>query len=240
MQHTEKQHTGFDMSNGMKGENVKGMGKKVMLVDDHPIVREAIAQLIEQDSSIKVCGWASNAAQAMSLLEKSKPDLAVVDISLEGTNGIELIKCMLSTSPDLPVLALSMHDENLYAERVFRAGGKGYIMKQAEPEDVMTAIRTVLQGKLYFSASIQTRMWERMRTGAVQPQKSPVEGLTDRELEVFQLIGRGTKTSSIAEALRISIKTVETYRSNIKEKLGLSNGTELVRHAVEWVKENET
>jgi DNA-binding NarL/FixJ family response regulator len=219
-------------------EIMKGVRKKVMLVDDHPIVREAIAQLIEQDTTLQVCGWAANASQAMSLLEKAKPDLAVVDISLEGTNGIELIKCMLSTSPNLPILALSMHDENMYAERVFRAGGKGYIMKQAEPEEVMTAIRTVMQGKLYFSSSIQTRIWERMRSGVSQPQKSPVESLTDRELEVFQLIGRGTKTSAIAEALKISIKTVETYRSNIKEKLGLSNGTELVKHAVEWVKEN--
>jgi DNA-binding NarL/FixJ family response regulator len=226
------------MSKGAMGEMTKGVRKKVMLVDDHPIVREAIAQLIEQDTTIQVCGWAANAPQAMSLLEKAKPDLAVVDISLEGTNGIELIKCMLSTSPSLPILALSMHDENMYAERVFRAGGKGYIMKQAEPEEVMTAIRTVLQGKLYFSSTIQARIWERMRSGASQPEKSPVETLTDRELEVFQLIGQGTKTSAIAEALKISIKTVETYRSNIKEKLGLGSGTELMKHAVEWVKEN--
>src|ERR1043165_4231966 len=148
MEETHKYDSG-DLNGPVLGERMKVARKKVMLVDDHPIVREAIAQLIEQDPTVQVCGWASNAAQAMSLLEKSKPDLVVVDISLEGTNGIELIKCMLSTSPSLPILALSMHDENMYAERVFRAGGKGYIMKQAEPEEVMTAIRTVLQGKLY-------------------------------------------------------------------------------------------
>lgn len=210
----------------------------ILLVDDHPILREGFTQLINHEADLHVCGQADNATQALAALEAAKPDLAIVDVSLEGTDGIELIKHIKARFPDVRVLALSMYDERVYAERAFRAGASGYVMKQAPTDHVMEAIRRVLKGKQYFSEEIEIYMLEKLRSGSVQEAESEVGRLTDREMEVFVLIGQGLKTREIAEKLHVSVKTVDSYRAHLKEKLGLKSGVELMRRAVEWVHKN--
>ena len=208
---------------------------KIFIVDDHPIVRKGLTQLINQENDLVVCGEAESAHGALEVLKKIKPDLAIVDISLQGVDGIELIKTMKIRYNGLPVLVVSMHDESIFAERALRAGARGYIMKQEAIERMMEAIRRVLKGDLYISERVSENIVKRFIDGKTEISSSSVEALSDRELEVFQLIGQGHGTSQIAQELHLSIKTVESYRANIKEKLKLKNAAELMKHAVHWV-----
>jgi len=208
---------------------------KVFLCDDHPLVREWLTQLIQRESDLTVCGEAEDVQEAVTKIEACKPDIVIADISLKTTHGLELVKDLQSRMPSLPVLVLSMHDESLYAERVLRAGAKGYITKQEATKKILFAIRQVLSGQIYVSEKMATRMLHKLVLGRNQEQTSPVERLTDRELEVFQLIGRGQGTRKIAEELHLGIKTVESYRARIKEKLKLEDGTQLLQQAIQWV-----
>jgi DNA-binding NarL/FixJ family response regulator len=208
---------------------------KVFLVDDHPLVREWLTQLIEREEDLVVCGEAEDAPEALQKIEQTRPDIVVADISLKHTHGLELVKDLQARLPALPVLILSMHDESLYAERVLRAGAKGYITKQEATKRILQAVRQVLGGQIYISEKMASRMVHKMVLGRADNQKSPIERLTDRELEVFQLIGRGQATRRIAAELHLGIKTVESYRARIKEKLNLEDGTQLLQHAIQWV-----
>jgi len=209
--------------------------RTVLIVDDHPIVRQGLAQLIEQERDLHVCGQAEDAHEAMQAIRTLKPDMVIVDISLKDTSGMELIKDLKVRHADLPILTLSMHDESMYAERSLRAGARGYIMKQEATEKVITAIRRVLAGEVYVSDTVATRMVSRLAAGAGAASASPLESLSDRELEVFRLIGEGNGTRQVAEKLHLSVKTIETYRAHIKEKLGFKDANELFRAAIEWV-----
>jgi DNA-binding NarL/FixJ family response regulator len=207
----------------------------VFLVDDHPLVREWLTQFIEREGDLTVCGEAEDTADALKGIEASKPAVVIADLSLKTTHGLELIKDLQARFPALPVLILSMHDESLYAERVLRAGAKGYITKQEATKKILLALRRVMGGQIYISEKMAARMVHKMVMGRPDSQKSPIERLTDRELEVFQLIGRGQGTRRIAAELHLGIKTVESYRARIKEKLKLEDGTQLLQHAIQWV-----
>lgn len=209
--------------------------KRVFLVDDHPMVREHLALLINQQPDLQVCGEASDAAQAIDGIEKTQPDIAIIDLSLKSSNGLELIKDIKARGWGTPVLVLSMHDEGLYAERVLRAGGFGYINKQESSGEILQAIRKVIDRQIHVSGDLAAMMLKRMMGGG-KIEASPVESLTDRELEIFQMIGRGHGTRSISEALGLSVKTVESYRARIKEKLQLEDGVQLLQRSVLWVK----
>jgi len=212
-----------------------GDKSKILIVDDHPIVRQGLAELVNHENDLAVCGQAEDAHQAMKAIKELRPDMAVVDISLRETSGIELIKDINVQYPDLPVLALSMHDESLYAERALRAGAKGYIMKAEATEKVITAIREILNGEIYVSDKMATKMVRQLVGSKTKISTTPVERLSDRELEVFNLIGKGYGTRQISERLHLSIKTIETYRAHIKEKLSLANAAELLQYAIQWV-----
>lgn len=209
---------------------------RILLVDDHPVLRLGIAELINSEGSLEVCGEATNLADAYQAVAKLKPDLVIADISLEGNSGIELMKELAYRWSDLPVLAYSMHDEQVYAERALRAGARGYLMKQHAPEMLLEAISQILNGRIYLSKPMSDRLLGKF-VGSRQPgatSESPIDRLSDRELEVLQLLGKGMTTSQIAESLCLSTKTVETYREHLKQKLSLNSGPELVRYAVEW------
>ncbi len=206
--------------------------RRVFIVDDHPLVREWLTSLINQQPDLNVCGEAAAAAEAMQAVAVSKPEVAIVDISLKDSSGIELIKDLKHSYPGLVVLVLSMHEESHYAERALRAGAKGYIMKRETTKRVVEAIRTVLAGKFYLSEAMEQLITTQFVEGKTLPALSPVEQLSDRELAVFDLLGQGLGTRRIAETLRISIKTVQAYCARIKEKLNLSSATELVREAI--------
>ncbi len=207
---------------------------KVFLVDDHPVVREGMTLLINRESDLAVCGEAEDAHSAAQAVATAKPDVMVVDISLNGPDGLDLLKDIRLRHPDLPVLILSMHDECIYAERALRAGAQGYIMKQEATEKVLVALRRILSGEIYVSERIANRMLQRYIGSSGTGQPSSVADLTDRELEVFRLIGEGHSTRQIAEELHISVKTVESYQAHIKEKLSLRSARELVQHAIQW------
>jgi DNA-binding NarL/FixJ family response regulator len=207
---------------------------KVLLVDDHPLVREWLATLINQQSDLQVSGEADSAPKALQLIARINPEIAIVDISMEGGSGIELIKNIKASHPDVMVIVLSMHDEALYAERALRAGARGYIMKREATKGVLQAIRCVLGGKLYLSDKMAMTMAEKFVDGRPETTGSVVESLSDRELEVFQLLGRGYGTRQIAEQLHVSFKTVQAFCARIKEKLNLASATELLREAVRW------
>lgn len=211
---------------------------RILIVDDHPIVRRGLAQLIGDEADLEVCGEAGDVPEALRLVNDTQPDLVLIDISLRDGNGIELIKQLKSRDDGLRMLVSSMHDESLFAERCLRAGAKGYISKEEAAEKVVGAIRTVLQGKIYLSAYLADNLLHRMIGGEDSLEHSPIDSLSDRELEVFGLIGQGLTTRKIAEKLHLSPKTVETYRENIKSKLNLKNAAELNRHAVQWALEN--
>ena len=208
---------------------------RILIVDDHPIVRQGLAELINHEEDFAVCGQAEDYHEALRAIGQLNPDMAVVDISLKETSGLELIKDIHSQHPDLPVLALSMHDETLYAERALRAGAMGYIMKQEATENVIAAIRRVLGGELYVSERMASRMVRKLVTGQTVTNASPVDSLSDRELEVFRLIGKGHGTRQISERLCLSVKTIETYRAHIKDKLNLADAAELLQYAIQWV-----
>ena len=208
---------------------------RIFLVEDHPVTREGFAQLIDYQADLHVCGQAGTAAKALVGIDVLHPDLVIVDLSLAESSGLELIKDLKLRHPSLPALVLSTHDESLYAERALRAGARGYVMKQAPTAEVMNAIRVVLAGELYLSEAMRTKMVHKQLHGQRPSRTRGIESLTDRELEVFDLIGRGHPTASVAARLHLSVSTVETHRAHIKEKLRLAHATELVRHAVEWV-----
>jgi DNA-binding NarL/FixJ family response regulator len=206
---------------------------RVFIVDDHPIVRQGLAQLLEHEERLTVCGEAPSAKAALESIEESRPDIAIVDIMLKDMNGIELIKKLKGQWSDLPVLVMSMHDESLYAERALRAGARGYIMKEEATDKMLTAIRKVLQGDVYLSDDMVSRILHRIADG--KKEGSLLDRLSDRELEVFHLIGDGLGTRQIAERMNVSVKTIESYRAHIKDKLKLTTSTEVVRQAVQWV-----
>ena len=208
--------------------------RKVFLVDDHPLVREWLTNLINQQSDLVVCGETESAPRALQAIAEALPEVAIVDISLKDSSGIELIKNLKEAQPNVAVLVLSMHDESLYAERALRAGAKGYVMKRETTKKVIDGIRQVLEGKLFVSDAVKEAMAVRLVEGKPHEARSPVEQLSDRELEVFEMLGRGLGTRQIAEALRVSIKTVQVYCARTKEKLNVANATELLREAIRW------
>ena len=205
--------------------------RRVLVVDDHEIVRLGIRQLVSTESDLIVCGEAATAEEALTLSRAALPDLAIVDLCLDTTPGLELVRQLHEASPELPVLVLSMHDEALFAERAIRAGARGYIMKKGAIVGLVHAIREILSGRMYASESVSQGLLRGLGDIGAS-QRDPLAGLTDRELEVFEMIGRGISTTTIAGNLGLSIKTVETYRSNIKQKLNLRDATELIRVAV--------
>lgn len=210
--------------------------RKVLIVDDHPILRKGLTLLINQEPDLVVCAEAEHAQMALEIIDNIMPDMAIVDISLPGLDGIELIKMLRLRHKDLPVLVVSMHDEALYAERSLRAGARGYIMKQEALEKVLVAVRKVLDGEIFVSERVTTKMLEKfVSTEGVRKTASPIDLLSNRELTVLRLIGQGHKTRQIAEKLHLSIKTVESYRAHIKDKLKLADGTDLLKYAIQWV-----
>lgn len=209
---------------------------RIFLVDDHPVTREGLVRLINIEPDLEVCGQAGTAARAVPEIERLKPDLAIIDVSLTtGPSGLELIKDLAARCARLPMLALSTHDEALYAERALRAGAKGYVMKQEPTDCVMQAMRKILDGGIYLSKAMNDRLLHKMIRPASSPTASDIEQLSDRELEVYRLLGQGRGTRAIARELHLSVSTVETHRAHLKEKLRLRSAPELVRHAVEWV-----
>lgn len=230
--------------NSKKGET-KGCatsaqnGKKILLVDDHPLVREGIAALIRAAPDLRISAEVGTAAEALQAIEEEMPDLVLLDISLPGTSGVELLKDMHVRYPKLLVLVLSMHEESVYAERALRAGANGYIMKQEPGAKVIEAVRSVLRGELYVSPSLAARMVKLFVANKQgKDSRTSVERLSDRELQVYSYIGGGLSTQEVASKLSLSVKTIQTYREHIKRKLGLRNATDLVHHATHWV-ENE-
>jgi len=213
--------------------------KRVLIVDDHPMMRTGLAQLIDNEPDLKVCAEADNAGQALDVIARQSFDLILLDISLPDKNGLELIKDVLTLKSGLPILVVSMHDELLYAERVLRAGGRGYIMKQEGGKKFLQAIRQVLSGQVYVSEKMSAQILENVSGRHNEASASPIERLTDREFEVFQLIGQGNSTRDIAQQLRLSVKTVEVHRANIKKKLKLKTATDLVSHAIRWVESGQ-
>ncbi len=213
---------------------------RVLLVDDHPIVRGGLAQLIQLEGNLTVCGEAADAAQALDAVMTLHPDLAVIDLSLQKSSGLDLIKELQVQAPDLPLLVLSMHDETLFAERVLRAGARGYIMKHEAREKVIAAIQKVLRGELYFSEHMTTALLQTLAKGTANAEDTPLARLTDRELEVFHFISQGYSMRQIAEALNRSVKTVEAHRKHIIEKLSLDSAAQLTRYALRWAQLQET
>ncbi len=216
------------------GDNaaMHGNGRKgIFLIDDHAILRDGLRRLLEAESDLIVCGESECGRKAGARIKATRPDLVIVDISLPGMNGIELIKRLRDQFPDLPLLVLSMHDENLYAERALRAGAKGYVMKQAPTEQLLAAVRQVLNSGIHVSEALSSHFLHSFVSAKTAPRHS-LEVLSDRELEVIQHLGRGLSTGEVARELGISAKTVETHRGNIRQKLHLRTGAELVRFAL--------
>ncbi len=209
--------------------------KRILIIDDHPLMRKGLAQTLQSEPDLTVCGQAADAEEALGILEKIEPDLAIVDVSLPGMSGLELIKHLQALRPHMGILVVSRHDESLYAERAIRAGARGYVMKLEGGDVIVKAVRHVIGGGIYVSDEIKERLLMGMVTGRKELNQSPLEVLSDRELEVFGLTGRGLGTREIAERLHLSVKTVESYRARIKNKLNLATAAELMQHAVQWV-----
>jgi DNA-binding NarL/FixJ family response regulator len=209
--------------------------KRIVIVDDHPLFRKGLEQLIDSDGAFAVCGEANNASEAMDVIRKLNPDLAIVDLSLPGANGIELIKNIRAEFSKLPVLVLSMHDESLYAVRALRAGADGYVMKHEAMANVVQAIREVFNGRPYLSPAMAAQVITKFAHGQAEGQTDPTEKLSDRELEILELIGKGNEVRQIAKLLHLSPKTVETHRAHIKDKLDLKNSREVARFALQWL-----
>ncbi len=214
--------------------------KRVFIVDDHPMMRQGLAQLIGDEVDLEICGEAGDAGAALDAVGKLKPDLVLADITLPDKNGIELIKDLQAVQPGLAIIVISMHDESLYAERVLRAGARGYIMKQEGGKKMMQAIREVLNGRISVSEKISARILEIFSGKRTEADRSPIERLTDREFEVFQQLGSGKSTRDIAQQLHVSVKTVEVHRTNIKEKLGLKTAAELISYSARWAQTEDT
>lgn len=209
--------------------------RRIIIVDDHPLFRHGIAKLISGEPDFVLVAEAAAAPQALDAIRKQKPDLVVLDISLKGPNGIELMKMIKAEDPKLPVLILSMHDELLYAERALRAGARGYVMKQEAMERVMTAMREVLRGEIYLSQGMSRRVIHEHIQGSGERGTLPIDRLSDREMEVLQLIGQGRGVREIAQELNLSVKTIESHREHIKQKFNFTSAREVARYAVQWV-----
>ena len=209
--------------------------KTVLIIDDHIVVRQGLHHLIDREEDLVVCGEAGDAVEGLDSIRRLNPDIVIADIPLPGMNGVEFIKNARACRPDLPIVVFSMHEESLYAERTLRAGARGYVMKKADCGEIITALRKVLEGGIHTSGEMEEKLLRRT-LGNRQPKSgSPVSRLSDRELEVFEMIGHGRTSHEIAEALSLSVKTVDTHRQHIREKLGLRTTTELVQHAVHHV-----
>lgn len=221
-----------------KSETKTANGYKVLLVEDHPMFREHLGQLIDRDLGMSICGEADNIRDAMRLIHETRPDIAIVDITLHGSSGLELLKDIKAQGLDINVLVLSMHDEELYAERALRAGAKGYITKNEASTEVIQAIRCVMKGDVYASRQMTAKLLERMTQKRSNSELAGMETLADRELEVFQMLGRGKSTREIALTLNLGESTVETYRARIKEKLQLRSAAELYLRAGQWVRDH--
>lgn len=211
-------------------ENVK----KILLIDDHPVVRQGLRQLLEQEPDIVVCGEAEDSKTALQLINKLNPDVIIVDLSLNGENGLTLIKRVKTDYPELPCLVLSMHDEVMYAERALRVGATGYIMKHEKPEKVISAIRKILKNEIYLSETMASSIVHKLIKSGKNSSGTVIDNLSNRELEVFQLVGQGKTTRQISEQLHVSVKTTESHRARIKEKMGFKNAAELVQFAIKW------
>jgi len=216
------------------------MPTKVFIVDDHPLVRQGLSQIIGGQQDLEVCGEAEDSSSAMRGVENTHPDVLIVDISLQGNNGLELIKNIKALHEKLPILVFSMHDETIYAQRALRAGAKAYVMKKEPSEKVVEAISKIIKGEIYVSPKVADQVLHQIVSGPSNTTASPVDRLTDRELEVVQLIGRGLSTREIADSLSLSVKTIESHRAHVKEKLNLRNATELVQFSVQWVDQQDS
>lgn len=214
--------------------------KRVVIVDDHPPMRHGLAQLINQEPDLKTCGEAGNIPEALKMVEDLKPDIIIVDMGLKDASGLDLLKDLKRGFPNLPALVLSMQNESLYAERALRAGARGYIMKEETTENVVNALRQVLSGEVYLSDKMSKRILNQVADGNSGNGKSSVENLSDRELEVFQLIGQGYQSRQVAQKLHLSVKTIESYREHIKIKLNLENATQLVQTAIQWMQSHKS
>ncbi len=216
-------------------QHSKANKKKILVVDDHPLIREGLTDLINKEKDILVCGCAKDIPQAMRAIKKLEPDIVTVDISLESESGLDLINDIKVCFPDLPILVLSMHQESFYAELAIKAGAKGYITKGEGTKKVIAALREILDGKLYLSEKIKEKLLHRLiGSGKLNTHSLPIDCLTNREMEVFALLGQGKSTCQMAEQLHLSMKTVETYRSRIKEKLNIASNPKLLRYAFQW------
>jgi DNA-binding NarL/FixJ family response regulator len=224
-----------DREKSETGSATKATKRRVFLVDDHPMTREGLAANIERQADLEVCGEANNPAEAMSVLASLKPDLMVTDMTMPGRSGVEFIKDVHAMMPGLPILVLSMHDEMLFAERALRAGARGYLMKDAGSAKVLEVIRLILGGQSFVSPQMSARLLDAVTGRRPRGSTSPIEKLSDREFEVFRLLGTGKSTKEVAEALNLSPKTVDVHRGRIKEKLQLKDATSLLHHAVRWV-----
>jgi DNA-binding NarL/FixJ family response regulator len=210
---------------------------RVLIVDDHPIVREGLDRLLSREEDLVVCGQAEDAPQALDLLESARPDLAIVDISLASGSGLDLVRQMRAESTEIQILVSSMHDETLYAERALRAGARGYINKQQATEKIVEALRRIVDGRIYLSERMTDRLLSRVVDASEDPKRISVDRLSNRELQVLELIGNGMGTAEIAQRMNLSVKTVETYRQRIRQKLSLKNGAALASFASQWVLE---
>lgn len=204
------------------------------------MMRAGLAHLIERQADLTVCGEAANPAEALKILPATRPDVVLADLTMPGRSGLEFVKDLLALTPALSILIVSMHDESVFAERALRAGARGYIMKEAGGEAVVSAIRQILRGEVYVSAAMSARILDGLSGRKPRGSKSPIEKLTDREFEIFQLIGQGKSTRDIASQLHLSSKTVDVHRSHLREKLELKDTTALIRHAVRWVETQQT
>lgn len=208
---------------------------RILLIEDHPLMRQAVKETLEQERDFVICGEADNEVNAMQLFKSTQPHLVLLDLSLGDSSGLDLIKWMTKIDPAIRVLVLSMHDETLYAERAIRAGARGYLNKRVAPDTIIAAIRSVLAGSIYLNPAIVGRILQRLAGGSAEAQTADIEKLSDREMETFELIGAGVGSREIAARLCVSVKTIDAYRLRIKEKLGISTSPELARRAVEWV-----
>ena len=216
--------------------STKTTKRKILLVDDHPLLLEGLGKLLSAEPDLCVCGMAGDAREAMSMVESMPPDLIVTDLTLPGRNGLELIKDLAALHPEIPIIVLSMHDEMAYAERVLRAGGRGYVMKDTPPGQLLDAIRTVLGGGVFASQQVTNNLLRTISSGKKPTRPCfPLECLTDREMEVFELIGQAKSNHDISTQLGISPRTLDAHRAHIREKLGFIDGNELTRHAIRWI-----
>lgn len=225
------------MPETMPASSATATRSRVFIVDDHTMFREGLRQLIDRESGLMVCGDAADTAEALLAIRHTRPDVVLVDISLAGASGIDLIKNIKAEFEDLPVLVVSMHDESLYAERALRAGAMGYVMKHEPSRTVKAAIHKVLGGDMYLSEKLSSSLIARFMRGETEPPVSPIDTLSDRELEVFRLLGQGQGVRQIAEKLEVTIPTVNSFRNRIKDKLGLKTSTQVMLHAIQWFRD---